>query len=280
MRSGALRYGRADSQMATSNGTSGLRNRIVSLLARPIQRWHWAAAGDARRAEAWGDVASHLEALHRWYWEVDESHFLLASAYAQLGRWQDSVAEFEKIRAPLAAGDCEQQRHLTRAHCHYRLGEWQRVRDVLGRARVSDWSSPTYRVEAEGLLQAASTLLHFENEIWPAVQSARNAEDWEATIELLEPLHSERLGTYDTLLFAADAYWALGDWDACIEAVDAAGEPSEAPDPSVGTRLRWLRALALKELGRAREYEEIVSVLDPMDCPEDIRGPLGIPTFS
>lgn len=104
----------------------GSFERIRTLLQKaatfPLARYLWAAAEDARRGEAWTDVARLVERMHGHHWENNNSRFLLGLAYTNLERWPDAVTEFERISGALEVDECEQARWLNYAMCLGHLG--------------------------------------------------------------------------------------------------------------------------------------------------------------
>jgi len=244
---------------------------LLSILARPIQRWHWAAAEDDRRSERWESMVGHLEALHRLYFESDESHFLLGSGYAQMGRDEDAIQELAKIKKPLSDPGCEGQRKFTLATCHYRLGRWRSVIEVVSDVDSQDWPTDCYRREATRLLESATVIADFEKDSWPLVQQAIQDQDWDKALEQLRPLHTRGLGTCTTLIVEAEAYAARNDWAKVLAVLDGLGDVPASAGTSVQARFGWLRALAFLKLGYIAEYNELISTLEGVsDPPPDI----------
>lgn len=243
---------------------------LLAQVTRPIQRWHWAASEDARRRAEWEGVAYHIEALHRWYFENDGSHFILAMAYAHLWRNEEAIAEFLKIREPLPGDEAEDDRYLNLALCFARLGNWSRAAEVL-RGYEPRTSSSATDEHYRKLLANIEFNEGFERAAWPRVQQARAAEDWNLVIHLLDPLHRRGFGTCTTLVLEADAYASMGEWQRCIESLDKIGEVSPHSEPDVHARYIWLRALALSRLGHTVEYSDLVSQSALPECPPDIR---------
>lgn len=94
----------------------------------PVGRIWWADAADARGRGDWETVARRVEALHRWHWENDNSRFLLAEAYGQLGRHREAIAQIERMAGELISPLRQQERLLQTAHS---LNHLDRVREAL-----------------------------------------------------------------------------------------------------------------------------------------------------
>ena len=118
--------------------TSRVWRLVVRRLAIPVVRYHWAAAEDARRREDWLTMVRHIQAVHRWHWQSDESLFLLGSGYSKLERYEEAVDQLRRIEKPLVKGACEQERWLNLAVSLYHLGRSSEALEILPASRVEE----------------------------------------------------------------------------------------------------------------------------------------------
>ena len=83
-------------------------------------------------------MVRHIQAVHRWHWQSDESLFLLGSGYSKLERYEEAVDQLRRIEKPLVKGACEQERWLNLAVSLYHLGRSSEALEILPASRVEE----------------------------------------------------------------------------------------------------------------------------------------------
>ncbi len=246
----------------------GILHWCISVLTFPVSRYHWAAAEDARREQRWDDLARHIEAIHGYYWQNRDTHFLLGCGYARTGRVAEAVDEFRRVELPLSNPMNEQEMRLNLAWCLYALGRPDEASGEISEETISDWR-PEYRRRAEEMRAGAHTTSEFLNSTWPIVREASENLDWQTIVERLEPFHRAGSGTDVTHLLMAEACAGLGRWEECLSELDSIDMPLAEEMHRI--RSRWTRCLALARTGQPDEYAKELSNLDLSECPDWIK---------
>lgn len=111
-------------------------------------------------------------------------------------------------------------------------------------------------------------VLEFLFRLWRA-RAANESKRWRRVVDVLGPSHARGMRTEDTSYMVGCALCSLGEWEHAVDEFELIQAPLE--DEACERIRHYNHALALSHIGRTREAQDLLSHLQSLRLPPEMR---------